>query len=85
MTAWGQWVQEHQKAIVVPGSPLGTTRLVNEQGISKTTNGLCAYVVVQAKSHDEAARMFINHPHFTLFPGDSVEVMECLEIPGAGG
>jgi hypothetical protein len=26
--------------------------------------------------------MFENHPHFTIFPGDSVEIMECLPIPG---
>jgi hypothetical protein len=22
------------------------------------------------------------HPHFTIFPGDSVEIMECLPMPG---
>jgi hypothetical protein len=45
---------------------------------------MAAYVVVQAESHDAAARMFINHPHFAIFPGDSVEIMECLPIPGQG-
>jgi hypothetical protein len=29
-----------------------------------------------------AARMFEMHPHFAIFPGDSVEIMECLPIPG---
>jgi hypothetical protein len=40
--------------------------------------------VVQAESHDAAARMFTNHPHFTIFPGEAVEIMECLPIPGQG-
>jgi len=38
---------------------------------------------VQADSQVAAAKLFENHPHFTIFPGDSVEVMECLQIPGA--
>ncbi len=29
-----------------------------------------------------AARMFADHPHFAIFPGDSVEIMECLPLPG---
>jgi len=26
--------------------------------------------------------MFVGHPHFTIFPGEAVEIMECLPIPG---
>jgi len=33
-------------------------------------------------THAAAARMFADHPHFAIFPGDSVEIMECLPIPG---
>jgi hypothetical protein len=42
---------------------------------------MTAYVIVQAESHDAAARMFAHHPHFAIFPGESVEIMECLPIP----
>ena len=42
---------------------------------------MSAYTIVRAESHDEAAQMFDGHPHFTIFPGDSVEVMEVLPIP----
>ena len=34
------------------------------------------------ESHEAAAQLFLNHPHFTIFPGESVELMECLPIPG---
>ena len=44
---------------------------------------MAAYTVVQAESHEAAAKLFLNHPHFTIFPGDGVEIMECLPIPGA--
>jgi hypothetical protein len=45
-------------------------------------NALTGYVIVQAESHAAAAQLFENHPHFTIFPGDSVEIMECLPLPG---
>lgn len=81
MEAWGQWAMEHADAIVDRGSPIGTTKRIGPEGISGTVNRIAAYVIVRAESHDAAARMFEGHPHFSLFPGDSVEVMECLPMP----
>jgi hypothetical protein len=83
MDAWGQWVMNNQKAIVDYGAPLGRTKRVNKDGISDCVNSDTAYVVVQADSHEAAAKLFINHPHYMIFPGDSIEVMECLPMPGA--
>lgn len=82
--AWKEWMSQHQAAIVETGGPLGTTKRIGAPGISDIRNNLVGYVVVQAESHQAAAEMFQRHPHFTLFPGDSVEVMECLPIPGQG-
>lgn len=82
MKGWNDWAIKNQKSIVSMGSPLGSTKKINPKGISNAKNELCAYTVVQAKSHADAAKLFVNHPHFMLFPGDSVEVMECLPIPG---
>jgi hypothetical protein len=38
--------------------------------------------VVRAASHEDAAKMFENHPHFAIFPGERVEIMPVLPIPG---
>jgi hypothetical protein len=80
--AWGQWMTLHAAAIVEQGGPLGKTLRASAEGITATKNALTGYVVVEADSHEAAARMFSNHPHFSIFPGDSVEIMECLPIPG---
>jgi hypothetical protein len=80
--AWGKWMTDHGAAIVEQGGPLGKTKRTAAQGVSDTKNSMTGYVVVQAESHEAAARMFENHPHFTIFPGESVEIMECLPIPG---
>ncbi len=82
--AWGAWMQKYAGRIVDMGGPLGTTKKVGPGGITDIRNNLAAYVIVEAELHDEAARMFEGHPHFTIFPGDSVEIMECKPIPGAG-
>lgn len=80
--AWGDWMTAHKAAIAEQGGPLGKTKRTSAQGVADTKNNMTGYVVVQAESHEAAAKMFENHPHFTIFPGESVEIMECLPIPG---
>ncbi|HKE96391.1 MAG TPA: hypothetical protein VKB34_18935 [Povalibacter sp.] len=82
MKAWGDWMTKHQSVVVDTGGPLGKTRRTSAQGVQDIRNNMSGYVIVQAESQDAAARLFENHPHFTIFPGDGVEVMECLPIPG---
>ena len=43
---------------------------------------MAAYTIVRADSHEAAADVFKDHPHFMMFPGEAIEVMECLPIPG---
>lgn len=81
MKAWEKWAQDHEKSIVADGGPLSKTKRVSKEGIADVRNNLAAYTVVRAESQDEAAKMFLNHPHFTIFPGDGVEIMEVLPIP----
>lgn len=82
MDGWMKWAQDNEKFILDNGAPLGKTKSISKKGIKDIRNEMAAYTVVEAKSHEEAAKLFVNHPHFTLFPGDSIEVMECLPIPG---
>ena len=83
MAAWGQWMADHADAIVEHGGPLGKTKKVSKSGVDDIRNLVGGFVVVRAESHEAAARMFEGHPHFAIFPGDSVEIMERLPIPGA--
>ena len=81
MEAWKAWVEQRQASIVDHGAPLGKTKRISASGIADIRNNMAAYTVVRAKSHEDAARLFEGHPHFTIFPGDAVEVMECLPMP----
>ena len=82
IAAWKAWIEKHQAAIVAMGGPLGKTKKVTQGGIEDVSNAMSGFMVVQADSHEAAAKLFENHPHFTIFPGDGIEVMECLPIPG---
>lgn len=79
--AWMDWGVANQAAIVDQGSPLGKTKRAAPEGISDIKNAMTGYVIVQAESHQAAARLFENHPHFAIFPGDSVEIMELIPLP----
>jgi hypothetical protein len=82
IAAWKSWVEKHHGAILEMGGPLGKTKQVDGKGVTDITNELGAFTVVRAASHEAAAKMFENHPHFAIFPGERVEIMPVLPIPG---
>jgi hypothetical protein len=79
--AWINWGKKNSAAIVDQGTPLGKTKRASPKGVTDIKNAMTGYVIVRAESHAAAAKLFENHPHFTIFPGDSVEIMECLPLP----
>jgi hypothetical protein len=81
--SWHQWIELNKASIIESGAPLGRTKSVSRAGITDIRNNMTAFTVVQAESHDAAAKLFENHPHFMVFPGDAIEIMECLPVPAA--
>jgi hypothetical protein len=82
MDAWMAWMNKHSNAIVDGGAPLGKARRVDTKGSSDTKNSLGGYSIVQANSHDEAAKLFgSDHPHLHM-PGAWIEITEIMPIPG---
>jgi len=82
LAAWHGWVDKHKGAIVELGGPLGKTLKVDARGITEVSNAMGGFTVIRAASQQEAAKLFENHPHFAIFPGESVEIMPVLPIPG---
>jgi hypothetical protein len=75
MHDWQKWMIEHDKIILDKGLPLGKTKCVSADGITDTKNDLNWYLVVQADSHEEAAKIFEGHPHLQI-PSSYIEVMD---------
>jgi len=80
---WLKWSEALNAVIIDNGHPLENTKKIDNKGISESQNSICGYTIVEAESHEKAAELFLNHPHFTIFQGDSVEVMECMPIPSS--
>ncbi len=83
MQAWGEWMARHGGQIIDAGGPLGKTKKISTDGITDIQNPVAGYIIIEAEDHAAAALMFEGHPHFSIFPGDAVEVMPCLPIPTA--
>jgi hypothetical protein len=81
MAAWGKWMTDHAEIVVDAGGPLGKTKRVSPQGVADASNFVAGYTIIEAESAEAAARLFEGHPHFSIFPGDSVEIMPVMPIP----
>jgi hypothetical protein len=83
LAAWQKWMETHAASIVESGGPLGKTQKISRAGVQEVRNHLAGYVILDAPDQEAAVRMFEGHPHFTIFPGEGVEVMPVLPVPGA--
>jgi hypothetical protein len=72
---WQEWEERNSAAFADPGGMVGKTLRVSRSGVAAATNAICGYVVVEADSIEAAARLFEDHPHFRIFPGDAVDIM----------
>jgi hypothetical protein len=82
MQAWSFWAEANAGALVDPGAPLNAKKLVTAHAVEDFTDSMTGYAIVEADLHDEAVRIFSEHPHLRLFPGNSIAVLECPQIPG---
>jgi hypothetical protein len=77
---WKKWMNDHAKIFADIGSGVGKTKLVTSQGISDTKNDIMMYSVVEADSHEAAAKSFDSHPHLQIAQA-SIEIMEIHALP----
>jgi hypothetical protein len=71
---WGRWMGEHAKLITLTEAA-GKTKAVTAAAIHDTKNEIILYSIVEAATHEVAAKAFANHPHLTI-PQSSIQVME---------
>ena len=85
MDAWMKWMNANQKSMVDGGAPVGKTKRVDTHGVATNVkNEIGGYGIVQAASHDAAAKLFgKDHPHLQMMPSAWVEVVEIMPMPGS--
>jgi hypothetical protein len=83
MDAWYGWSKKAASAIVDMGAPLGKSLRVNKDGGGTPIfTDLGGYSVLQAESKEALAGTLKDHPHFSMGPESSIEVIELMPIPG---
>ena len=81
MGEWEVWMKKNMASFSDHGGPVGKTKQVAANGATDIRNDIGGYSIVQAESHEAAAVLFADNPHFTM-PGSTVEVMEIMSMPG---
>lgn len=75
---WQRWMSDHAKMIKLTEAA-GKTKGITSAGIADTKNDVMLYSIVEAESHDMAARAFAQHPHLQI-PQSSIQVMEARAL-----
>lgn len=78
---WKKWMGDHSRLFADTGAGVGKTKRVTGQGVADTRNDIMLYSVVEAESHNAAAKQFEGHPHLQI-PRSSIEVMEINPMHG---
>lgn len=82
MDQWKTWSEANKDAILDAGLPLGKTLRVTKDGIEHTKNDMNWYMLVQADSHEDAAKLVQGNPHLQMIPSSYVELMDANHTGG---
>lgn len=71
---WNQWTKKHQTQFTEETTAIGKTKRVTKDEVLDTKNNMMMYSIVEAESHEAAAELFTDHPHFGI-PEATIEIM----------
>jgi len=63
------------------GAPLDNSTKVTAEGGHSNKTTITGYSILQAESPEAAVSLMKGHPHFHT-PGGSVQILECVRMPG---
>ena len=78
MKEWEMWGKT--AGVVDMGAPVGKTKRVTAADISDVKNEVGGYSIIEAESHDAAAKKMQSNPHFKMIPGGWIDVMEIMPM-----
>lgn len=70
---WQKWMGEHA-GMIKTSDACGKTKKITASGVTDTRNDICLYSIIEAESHEAAAKVFEKHPHLQI-PQAYIEVM----------
>lgn len=79
MEEWTNWMKS-KGGVVDMGAPLGKTMKVTPMSVEPSRNEIGGYSIIEAESHEDAAKKMQDSPHFKMMPGGWIEVMEVMPM-----
>jgi hypothetical protein len=79
MQEWMNWMKS-KGGVVDMGAPLGKTLRITPTEATPMRNEIGGYSIVEAETHEEAAKKMQDSPHFKMMPGGWIEVMEIMPM-----
>jgi hypothetical protein len=77
---WMKWTRDHGSMILSTEAG-GGTKLVTPSGLSDIRNDIMLFSMIEAESHEAAAKAFEDHPHLRI-PQASIQVMYVRPMGG---
>ena len=81
LKAWEELSKRNAAAIVATDVVVSKTKRVTKTDIADARNQIAGFLIVGAADINAAARLFHDHPHITVFPGDGIDVMPVVTEP----
>jgi hypothetical protein len=82
MAEWTKWMEKNKASFVMGvNTPLGKNKRVMASGVQDMRNEITGISVVEAESHDDAAKIFMDNPELKM-PGAYVDVIAWVDMSG---
>lgn len=82
--AWDEWAKKYAAMLTGMTAGVGKPKRINSTGTTDTRNDIMLCSIVEAATHEDAAKIFEDHPHLQI-PNASIEVMPLDILPGEEG
>jgi hypothetical protein len=70
---WNAWMSAHAGMIKETYAG-GKTKRMDKNGVADAKNDIMLYSIIEAESHDKAAKAYEGHPHLGI-PEATIEIM----------
>ena len=82
MEKWKAWAASLGVALINPGTPVGITKVLTQEGISNqpSPHPIAGFSILEADSMEAALEMLQDCPHIHLM-GGTLEVSEMMQMP----
>ena len=81
MAEWKEWAASLGAALVNPGTPVGSTKVLTRDGVSGSgsPHPIAGFSIIEADSMDQALDMLKDCPHLEY--DGTLEVSEMMQMP----